>query len=109
MEHNGVYLSREEYGTFRESNFVENICGTWPSVKKSKADELAERYHFLTEEYDKTVCSGVGTDGVLPINTWESRRVSANARKVYSLIMQEALSLGIPRFEMGQAISRWRA
>jgi len=66
--------------------------------------QLAEKYHRVTEAYDRTVCTGPIVHGsIIPVTQFEREKVNRYARGVF-----ESIALEFPQFsrsELRRAIS----
>lgn len=84
--------------------------GTWSYTEKDrKIDDLAKRYHELTEAYDRTVCKGPFVNGAIqPSTPTESVLINRNAKSVIRDLLQQAGHHGITEGELRQAIQRHR-
>jgi hypothetical protein len=83
------------------------LCEWKLSEADSMAAELAQRYHRLTEAYDRTVCTGPIRDGsIMPMGAHEMALVNRIAITVRKQIMVEAAAAGISAADMRRAISR---
>lgn len=77
-----------------------------PSAADIKARELAAKYHYECETFDRTVCTGPVVRGsIMPASQREFGLINRNARDVMHRIMQEAESHGICRADMFRAIA----
>lgn len=82
--------------------------GTWSYTEKDrKIDDLAKRYHELTEAYDRTVCTGRIVNGsIQPSTPTESALINRNAKTVLSNLLLEAEISEITKPELMAAIRR---
>ncbi len=82
--------------------------GTWSYTEKDrKIDDLAKRYHELTEAYDRTVCTGPIVNGSSqPSTPTESALINRNAKTVLSSLLLEAEISEITKPELMAAIRR---
>ena len=89
--------------------FKDQYLGNWePSESDAIKHQLAKRYHELTENYDRTVCTGPIMNGsIRPANHYQLAAINRNATKVRGMIMTEADREGISREEMRRTISRF--
>lgn len=82
--------------------------GTWSYTEKDrKIDDLAKRYHELTEAYDRTVCTGPIVNGsIQPSTPTESALISRNAKTVLINLLLEVEISEITKPELMAAIRR---
>ena len=74
--------------------------------KIGKLRELARFYHESTEEYDRSVCSGVSEDGSAMPTTFEQRRlISVNATVKYRELAEKAAELGFDKYQWRREVS----
>lgn len=77
-----------------------------PSLQFIKARELAVKYHYECETFDRTVCTGrVVRGSILPADARELGLINMHAKNVLRLIMREAEDYGICRADMVRAIA----
>jgi len=90
--------------------FQREYLGTWAQESESekRLRELAEKYHQLTEAYDRTVCTGGYSprNRIMPANGHESGLINKNARRVRDELWLEAQTLGINRSQWHDAICK---
>jgi hypothetical protein len=81
---------------------------TWSYTEKDrKIDDLAKRYHELTEAYDRTVCTGPIANGAIqPSTPTEAVSINRNAKTVLSNLLLEAEISEITKPELLAAIRR---
>ena len=73
--------------------------------RDKKLEELATRYHLLTEEYDRVVCTGPIVNGWITASTSaEMALINKNAKRVRVDIERQAAEHGIGRQELQRAI-----
>jgi hypothetical protein len=69
--------------------------------------DLAEEYHFRTEAYDRTVCTGpIRHGGIMPITGEERSLVNRHARSVMQEMVCRAESIGFQPEAMHGIISQ---
>ena len=77
-----------------------------PSEADIKARELAVKYHYECETFDRTVCTGrVVRGSILPADARELGLINMHARNVLRIIMREAEDYGIDRTYMRKVIA----
>lgn len=76
------------------------------SKQSFKAHELAVKYHYECETFDRTVCTGPVVRGsIMPANARELGIIGMHAKDVLHRIMREADSHGIDRAYMRKVIA----
>lgn len=85
----------------------EYLCEWQPDPNERALYELAERYHQVTEAYDRTVCTGPIIRGSIMPEWSQMGLVNRNARKVFNDLLEGAYSLGITAEQLQRAISRY--
>lgn len=80
-------------------------CAMKETPEQNAAIELADRYHKLAEEFDRSVCTGPIVDGsIIPATSHELAIINFNAARLLRNLMQEAAMLGVSRQELMRAI-----
>lgn len=82
------------------------LCKFEIDTKELKLRDLAEKYHRITEEYDKKVCTGVSPyDGsVMPVTSFQAQAINRNAKEVLKMICIEGEHQGFTKLEVQKAI-----
>jgi len=79
------------------------------SEKHAKLREFSERYHRLTESYDRTVCTGQIINGEIhPATARQAALTHINAKHVMRDLVRQANPHGITEAELKEAIFRHR-
>ena len=74
--------------------FQQDVLAIVPSPSDLQLVEWIETYYTRTEEYDRSVCSGTGIDGAMPVDSRERRLVSTHASYAYRSLLDHARSIG---------------
>lgn len=78
-----------------------------PSERDLKLYELADRYVTLTENYDRTVCTGPMHHGsIMPANSHELGLINQHAGIILARMPREMVEFGISHEEILRAASR---
>jgi hypothetical protein len=77
-----------------------------PSAADIKARDLAAKYHYECETFDRTVCTGPVVRGsIMPANARELAAIGRHSKNVMHRIMREAEFHGIDRAYMRKVIT----
>ena len=90
------------------SAFPSEFLGSIPQATPEEiaVRELAEDYYRVTEEYDRSVCTGPIVNGsIIPATTYEFADVNRFARLAYASRLQKAVEIGATAKQFHRAIS----
>jgi hypothetical protein len=94
-------------GNIQEAEWVDVLVSV--NERDRKLLEFAERYHTLTEAYDRTVCSGPIVKGAIyPETPQQAALIDSNARTVLQDLARQAEPHQITLEELRRAIHAHR-
>jgi len=64
------------------------LCHPWQVTDEMKLRALAWEYHYITEDYDQTVCSLRIGRIAMPLSFYEASLSVTNARNIYNELSQ---------------------
>ena len=91
----------------RCSAFPSELLGSFPTPTPEEiaARELAEDYHRVTEEFDRSVCTGPIVNGsIRPACTYEIAKINRFARQAYAHRLEGAIQAGATRKQFHDAV-----